>query len=90
MRYLLAYFLDWHHREDKVAWWEYFRLLEMPEEDLSDESLAISGLEFIDRVGVKVNKKTNKPTGSVTDRYRYPPQEMEVWQIGRASCRERV
>ena len=26
-RYLLAYLLDWHYREDKVGWWEYFRLL---------------------------------------------------------------
>ena len=25
-RWLLAYLLDWHRREDKAVWWEYFRL----------------------------------------------------------------
>ena len=29
-RWLLAYLLDWHRREDKAGWWEYFRLLELP------------------------------------------------------------
>jgi uncharacterized protein len=36
-RWLLAYLLDWHRREDKANWWEYFRLLALPEEDLFDE-----------------------------------------------------
>ncbi len=36
-RWLLAYLLDWHRREDKAVWWEYFRLRELPEEDLFDE-----------------------------------------------------
>jgi len=26
VRWLLAYLLDWHRREDKAGWWEYFRL----------------------------------------------------------------
>ena len=43
-RWLLAYLLDWHRREDKAAWWEYFRLRELPEEDLLDEPQAIAGL----------------------------------------------
>jgi len=36
-RYLLAYLLDWHRREDKAVWWEYFRLRDLPDEDLLDE-----------------------------------------------------
>jgi len=28
-RWLLAYVLDWHRREDKAAWWEYFRLCDL-------------------------------------------------------------
>ena len=77
-RWRLAYLLDWHRREAKAGWWEYYRLVEMPEEDLFDEPSAVAGLEFVERVEVVLNKRTGKPTGSVVDRYRYPPQEMEI------------
>lgn len=77
-RWILAYLLDWHRREDRAAWWEYFRLRALPEDELFDERKALAGLEFVDRVDLKRNKRTNKPTGSVIDRYRYPVQEMEV------------
>jgi len=77
-RWLLAFILDYHRREDNVAWWEYFRLVEMPEEDLIDERAAVAGLEFVERVRKVVSKKTGKPTRSVVDRYRYPAQEMEI------------
>jgi uncharacterized protein len=77
-RWRLAYLLDWHRREEKANWWEYYRLRDMPEEDLFDEPSAVSGLECVERVEVVVNKRTSKPTGSVVDRYRYPPQEMEI------------
>ncbi|HEV8719741.1 MAG TPA: TM0106 family RecB-like putative nuclease [Candidatus Binatia bacterium] len=77
-RWRLAYLLDWHRREAKAAWWEYYRLIEMPEEDLFDEPGAVAGLEFVERVEFVRNKKTGKPTGTVVDRYRYPPQEMEI------------
>lgn len=76
-KWLLAYLLDWHRREDKAAWWEYFRLLDLPEEDLFDEPQAVAGLEFVERVESVLNKK-GKPTGSVIDRYRFPIQEMEI------------
>src|SRR6266550_2990033 len=77
-RWRLAYLLDWHRREAKAAWWEYYRLVEMMEEDLFDEPSAVAGLEFVERVEVVLHKKTGKPTGSVVDRYRYPPQEIEI------------
>jgi predicted RecB family nuclease len=76
-RWLLAYLLDWHRREDKASWWEYFRLRDLPEEELFDEPQAIAGLEFAQRVEIILSKK-GKPTGSVIDRYHYPTQEMEV------------
>jgi uncharacterized protein len=76
-RWLLAYMLDYHRREDNVAWWEFFRLVEMPEEDLIDERAAVAGLDFAERVRHIVSKK-GRPTGSVVDRYRYPAQEMEI------------
>ena len=69
-RRVLAYLLDWHRREDKAAWWEYFRLLGLTEEDLLDERGAVSGLEFVGDVGMVKN--------STIQRYRYPPQEIEL------------
>ncbi len=77
-RWLLAYLLDWHRREDKAAWWEYFRLRDLPDEDLFDEPQAIAGLGHVERVGFVPHAKTGKPTTSVIDRYAYPVQEMEL------------
>lgn len=69
-RWLMAYLLDYHRREDKATWWEYFRLRDMPEEDLLDEREAVAGLTFVQDLG-KVKR-------SVVHRYAYPPQEMEL------------
>jgi uncharacterized protein len=77
-RWLIAYLLDYHRRSDKAEWWEYFRLRDLPEDDLFDEPKAVAGLKFVTRVGEKLNAKTRKPTGTVTDRYEYPSQEMEI------------
>jgi predicted RecB family nuclease len=49
--WLLAYVLDWHRREEKAAWWEYFRLCDLSAEDLLEERAALSGLTFIGAVG---------------------------------------
>jgi uncharacterized protein len=37
----LAHVLDWHRREDKVVWWEYFRLCDSDAEELLDERAAL-------------------------------------------------
>lgn len=76
--WLLAYLVDWHKREINAEWWEYFRLRDLPEEDLFDERKAVAGMAFVDRVEVVRRKDNNKPTGSVIDRYRYPPQEIDI------------
>ncbi len=76
-QWLLAYLLDWHRREDKAQWWDYFRVRDLSDEDLLDEPKALVGLEFIERVDVVVHSRTRKPTGSVIDRYRYPNQEID-------------
>lgn len=76
--WLLAYLIDWHRREVNAEWWEYFRLRNLPEEDLFDERKAVAGLEFIELVDVVRRKDNGKPTGSVIDRYRYPAQEIEL------------
>ena len=68
-RYLLAYLVDWHRREERVAWGEYHRLREKPPEDLVDEPGALIGLGLVDRV-------FSPPAGgrkkAVIDRYRVP------------------
>jgi predicted RecB family nuclease len=77
-RWLLAHMLDYHRREALASFWEYYRLRDLPEEDLEDEPQAITGLQFVTRVGENKDKRTGKLTGVVTDRYTYPPQEMEI------------
>ena len=50
-RWLLAHILDWHRREQKAIWWEYFRLAALSQEDLLDENAGLSGLTFVGAVG---------------------------------------
>jgi predicted RecB family nuclease len=69
-RWLLAHLLDWHRREAKAPWWEFFRLRDLSEDELFSEKAAISGLGFAARVG-----GTKK---SPIDRYRFPRQDTEV------------
>jgi predicted RecB family nuclease len=78
VRYLAAYLLDWHRREHKSEWWEFYRLADLDDAALMDERMAVSGLEFVERVETVANKKTGKPTGSVIDRYRFPPQDCDI------------
>jgi uncharacterized protein len=69
-RWLLANLLDWHRREAKADWWEYFRLKDLTDEELVDERAAISGLE---RVGtIEVLRRIP------TDRYTFEKQETDV------------
>jgi uncharacterized protein len=49
--WILAHTLDWHRRELKSVWWEYFRLADLSTDDLFDERAALSGLEFVASVG---------------------------------------
>jgi predicted RecB family nuclease len=69
-RWLLAHMLDWHRREEKAPWWEYFRLRELPDEDLLDETAALAGLEHIERLPARAR--------SAVDRYRFQPQETKI------------
>ena len=69
-RWILAYVLDWHRREDKVVWWEYFRLAALADEDLFEERAGLAGLTLIGAVG--------GTTQAPIHRYRFPPQETEL------------
>jgi uncharacterized protein len=64
---LLASLLEWHAREDKAEWWEYFRAGEVgPEERLEDRSV-LANLELVGEVG--------KVLQSILYRYEFPEQE---------------
>jgi uncharacterized protein len=76
-RWLLAWLIDWHKREENAEWWEYFRLKGMTDEELFEERGAVAGMVFVERVETVVGKH-GRLTGSVIDRYRYPPQEVAV------------
>lgn len=69
-RWILANTLDWHRRENKAAWWEYFRLCDLSAEDLLDERPGLAGLEFIEKVGGTAKAPIH--------RYRFIPQETEL------------
>lgn len=68
--WLLAHLLDWHRREDKAGWWEFFRLGDLDEEALLYEDLALSGLQFVEDTG--------EGKRAPIHRYRFPPQETRI------------
>jgi uncharacterized protein len=72
-RWLLAHALDWHGREEKVKWWEYYRLRELPQEELYDEKAAVVGLSHRQRMP-KASSKERAPV----DQYTYRPQECAI------------
>ncbi|MEB8346902.1 TM0106 family RecB-like putative nuclease [Flavobacteriaceae bacterium KMM 6898] len=69
-QYILAHMLDWYRRENKSFWWEFFRLKELPEDELLEERKAISFLEYTG------NREPEKR--SVVDTYTFPPQECDL------------
>ena len=70
-QWILAQLLEWHRREDKAIWWEYFRLIDLSDEELLDERDAIGRLQFIERIDELAR-------GSVIDRYSFPHQETKL------------
>jgi uncharacterized protein len=69
-RWVLANILDWHRREQKAVWWEYFRLKSLSAEDLLDERAGLSGLTFIGVAGGTARAPVH--------RYKFPAQETEL------------
>ena len=68
-RWTLAHVLDWHRREEKAVWWEYYRLSELSAEDLLEERTGLSGLSYVGNAG--------GTAAAPTHRYKFPPQETE-------------
>src|SRR5690606_28605626 len=69
--------LDWYRREQKTQWWEYFRLTEMPDEELLEEKSALYGLQF--------NGERVPDQKSVIDTYVYPIQDVDQ-RLGDKLC----
>jgi predicted RecB family nuclease len=69
-RWTMANIVDWHRREEKAVWWEYFRLAGLSAEELLEERAGLSGLVFVEAIG--------GTTKAPTHRYRFPPQETEI------------
>ena len=68
-RFLLAHLMEFHRRESKAAWWEFFRLQELAAEDYEDERRSLADLEYVDTVG---------GAGVPIERYRFPPQDVDA------------
>lgn len=68
--WLLSHLLDWHRREVKSEWWEFYRLGELSDADLLDERSALSGLRWVERLGVHLKIPT--------DRYAFEKQETDI------------
>ena len=79
-RWLLAQLLEFHRREDKAAWWDFFRLVDLPANEYLDEPSALDGLSFIGNVG-----GTEK---CPIHRYAFPPQELKLSKADVHSSRE--
>jgi predicted RecB family nuclease len=69
-KWLLANMLDWYRREKKAMWWEYFRLRDLPDDELIEEKAAIAVLKF-------TGKRTPDKKSSI-DLYIFPSQECEI------------
>ncbi|HET9485961.1 MAG TPA: TM0106 family RecB-like putative nuclease [Chryseosolibacter sp.] len=71
-KWLLAHQIEYFRREDKSAWWEYYRVHELEHEELLDERKAITGLEFVEVLPLRGRDRI------AAHRYRYPPQEVSI------------
>ena len=79
-RWLLAHQLEYFRREDKCAWWEYYRIHDLDHDELLEERKALAGLAF-------VGPASGEGRGPF-HRYTFPEQEAafaeddEVHEVG--------
>ena len=69
-KFILAHMLNWYRREKKSFWWEYFRLLSMPADELIEERAALSYLQF--------TGQSDKVKSSLVETYTFPNQESDI------------
>lgn len=76
-KWLLSHLLDWHRREVKSEYWEYYRLGSLTDEELLDERSGLAGLSFVERLSVERKIPT--------DRYSFEKQETDL-RAGEELC----
>ncbi len=69
-QWLVAQLLQWHWREDKSTWWDYYRMCELSDEELIEERTPIGGIAYVGPVGT-IKRST-------IHRYRFPAQDHEI------------
>ncbi|TDE10116.1 TM0106 family RecB-like putative nuclease [Jiangella asiatica] len=69
-RALLAGLLEWHRRENRAEWWEYFRVRTLAVDELVDDPATLGGLHSPELL------RTEKRSG--VWRYGIPPQECRL------------
>ena len=61
--WLLAALLDWHRRDTKPGWWEYFARQDASDDELVDDASSIGGLVFGAELDpVKRSRRFNSPS----------------------------
>ena len=85
-RELLGHLLEYHRREARREWWDFFRRLEEPMEKLIDEVECIGGL-FVDPA---IPERPEKQSRLIT--LRYPEQETKMGEgkVVRADTGEKL
>jgi len=68
--WLLAQLVEYHRREEKVAWWEYFRMCDLRDDEFIDEKGALGELVFAEDLGPIKRSRLH--------RYRFPRQSTDV------------
>jgi len=68
--WLLAQMLEYHRREDKSAWWEYFRQCDLTDDELLEDKNALGCLKYVGPIG-QVKR-------SIVHRYSFPPQDHSI------------
>ena len=69
-RWLLAQLLNWHRREKKSTWWQYFSWLELTDEELIEDRSTMGGLEYEGVVDTVARSEIH--------RFRFPRQEHSI------------
>ena len=70
MTWVLSQLLEFHERERKAMWWQFFRLADLTKEDLLYEKAGIHNLVFTGETGGTVKKPIC--------RYSFPNQEVDI------------
>lgn len=70
-QWILAYLLEWHKREEKSVWWEYFRLSDLTADELVSEKAALGHLTLVGQVDAT-------KTGIPIHRYRFEQQDTDI------------